>query len=43
LLGVASHSLTAPAREGLVIGYSRSPAHAFPRALELLRDLLAGI
>jgi GntR family transcriptional regulator/MocR family aminotransferase len=40
MFGIADHSLAAPTRRGLVIGYSRSPAHAFPRALETLAGIL---
>jgi GntR family transcriptional regulator/MocR family aminotransferase len=40
LFGIADHSMVAPTRQGLVIGYSRSPAHAFPQALETLAGIL---
>ena len=40
LFGIADHSIAAPTRQGLVIGYSRSPAHAFPQALETLAGVL---
>jgi GntR family transcriptional regulator/MocR family aminotransferase len=40
LFGIADHSIAAPQRQGLVIGYSRSPAHAFPHALETLAGVL---
>jgi GntR family transcriptional regulator/MocR family aminotransferase len=41
LFGIGNHSLLAPPRQGLVIGYSRSPAHSFPHALEMLASVLA--
>jgi GntR family transcriptional regulator / MocR family aminotransferase len=40
LFGIADHSIVAPTRQGLVIGYSRSPAHAYPLALEKLAGIL---
>ena len=40
LFGIAEHSLASPTRQGLVIGYSRSPAHAYPQALEKLAGIL---
>ncbi len=40
LFGIANHSIGAPTRQGLVIGYSRSAAHAFPQALETLAGIL---
>jgi GntR family transcriptional regulator/MocR family aminotransferase len=40
LLGIANHSVTPPTRHGLVIGYSRSAAHSYARALEMLASVL---
>ena len=40
LFGIADHSVAAPPRQGLVIGYSRSPAHGFPQALDKLAGIL---
>ena len=40
LFGIADHSIVTPTRRGLVIGYSRSPAHAFPQALQTLAGIL---
>ena len=41
LFGLANHAIGPLAQQGLVIGYSRSPLHAFPHALETLADVLA--
>jgi GntR family transcriptional regulator/MocR family aminotransferase len=40
LFGIANHSIDPPTRQGLVIGYSRSPSHAFPHALDTLAAVL---
>jgi GntR family transcriptional regulator/MocR family aminotransferase len=40
LLGIGNHSIMPPTRQGLVIGYSRSPSHAFPHALKTLAGVL---
>lgn len=40
MLGLGNHRIALPHRHGLVIGYSRSPAHAFPAALEALEGVL---
>ena len=40
LLGIANHSTAPPTRQGLVIGYSRSPTHAYPHALKVLTGIL---
>jgi GntR family transcriptional regulator/MocR family aminotransferase len=40
LFGLANHRISLRARDGLVIGYSRSPAHGFPHALERLASVL---
>jgi GntR family transcriptional regulator/MocR family aminotransferase len=42
LFGIGDHCVGAPRQEGLVIGYSRSPAHAFPAALDQLAAVLDG-
>jgi GntR family transcriptional regulator/MocR family aminotransferase len=42
LFGIGDHCVGAPRQEGLVIGYSRSPAHAFPAALDRLAGVLDG-
>lgn len=40
MFGLGNHRIALPHRQGLVFGYSRSPAHAFPGALETLREVL---
>ena len=40
LFGIGNHSIVASAQQGLVIGYGRSAAHAFPHALETLARVL---
>jgi GntR family transcriptional regulator/MocR family aminotransferase len=40
LFGIGDHCIGTPARAGLVVGYSRSPAHAFPAALDRLAGVL---
>lgn len=40
LSGIGDHVIGDQARRGLVIGYSRSAAHAYPAALERLRRLV---
>ena len=40
LFGIGDHCINEPSRGGLVIGYSRSPAHAFPAALDQLAGVL---
>jgi GntR family transcriptional regulator/MocR family aminotransferase len=40
LFGIGDHCLGVPRRAGLVVGYSRSPAHAFPAALDRLASVL---
>jgi GntR family transcriptional regulator/MocR family aminotransferase len=40
MFGLGNHRIALPHRHGLVIGYSRSPAHAFPAALHALRGVL---
>jgi GntR family transcriptional regulator/MocR family aminotransferase len=40
VLGLGDHRIAMPHRDGLVIGYSRSTAHAFPAALDTLAELL---
>lgn len=40
MFGLGNHRIALPHRQGLVIGYSRSPAHAFPAALEALQGVL---
>ena len=40
LFGLSDHRAGAPSQQGLVIGYSRSAAHAFPHALETLAHVL---
>ncbi len=40
LFGLGNHRIALPQRQGLVIGYSRSPAHAFPAALNALEEVL---
>lgn len=40
MLGLGDHRIAMPHRHGLVVGYSRSPAHAFPAALNTLAELL---
>ena len=40
LFGIANHSVRPAMRQGLVIGYSRSPSHAFPHALDTLAGVL---
>ncbi len=40
LFGLANHAVGPLTQQGLVIGYSRSPSHAFPHALETLSDVL---
>jgi GntR family transcriptional regulator/MocR family aminotransferase len=40
LFGIADHCIGPPGRAGLVVGYSRSPAHAFPAALDRLAGVL---
>ena len=42
LLGLANHRIALPHRNGLVIGYSRAPAHAFPATLDVLEGVLDG-
>ena len=41
LFGLENHRLARPQPEGLVIGYSRSPAHGFSRASENFRSFLS--
>jgi GntR family transcriptional regulator/MocR family aminotransferase len=41
IFGLGNHRIALPHRHGLVIGYSRSPAHAFPAALDALEGVLA--
>ena len=36
MFGLGNHRIAMPHRHGLVIGYSRSQAHAFPTALDAL-------
>jgi GntR family transcriptional regulator/MocR family aminotransferase len=40
MFGLGNHRIALPHRHGLVIGYSRSPAHAFPAALDALERVL---
>jgi GntR family transcriptional regulator/MocR family aminotransferase len=40
MFGLGNHRIALPHRQGLVIGYSRSPAHAFPAALDALGGVL---
>jgi GntR family transcriptional regulator/MocR family aminotransferase len=40
MFGLGNHRIALPHRHGLVLGYSRSPAHAFPAALEALEGVL---
>lgn len=40
LFGIGDHVIGEQTQRGLVIGYSRSPAHAFPAALERLASVL---
>jgi GntR family transcriptional regulator / MocR family aminotransferase len=40
MFGLGNHRIALPHRQGLVIGYSRSPAHAFPAALDALEGVL---
>ena len=40
MFGLGKHRIALPHRHGLVIGYSRSPAHAFPAALDALESVL---
>ena len=40
MFGLGNHHIALPHRHGLVIGYSRSPAHGFPAALGALEGLL---
>ena len=40
MFGLGNHRIALPHRHGLVIGYSRSPAHAFPTALDALEGVL---
>ena len=42
MFGLADHAVGPLTQQGLVIGYSRSASHAFPRALEMLSDVLSG-
>lgn len=41
LFGLANHAVGPVTQQGLVLGYSRSPSHAFPHALETLSDVLS--
>jgi GntR family transcriptional regulator/MocR family aminotransferase len=40
MFGLGNHRIALPHRHGLVIGYSRSPAHVFPAALDALERVL---
>jgi GntR family transcriptional regulator / MocR family aminotransferase len=40
MFGLGDHRIALPHRHGLVIGYSRSPTHAFPAALDALEGVL---
>ena len=40
MFGLGNHRIAMPHRHGLVIGYSRSQAHAFPTALDALKGVL---
>lgn len=40
MFGLGNHRIALPHRQGLVIGYSRSPAHSFPASLDALAGVL---
>jgi GntR family transcriptional regulator / MocR family aminotransferase len=40
MVSLGNHRIALPHRHGLVIGYSRSPTHAFPAALDALEGVL---